>query len=93
MIIYFAELYPSFDIHKALLRVSSIVLKDKLISIHHLLKVKASKKKNVKWISFIFKLSLSWSKFSSKNAIENEHPGVYSWGRGGFKWDAQAMRA
>lgn len=48
MIIYFAERYPSFDIHKALLRVSSIVLKDKLISIHHLLKVKASKKKNVK---------------------------------------------
>lgn len=50
MIIYIAELYPSTHIHKALLPVSSIVLKDKFMSITS---EKASKKKNVKWISFI----------------------------------------
>lgn len=40
MIIYIAELYPSTHIHKALLPVSSIVLKDKFMSIHHLLQVR-----------------------------------------------------
>lgn len=40
MIIYFAELFPSIDIHKALLHFSSNFLKDKFISIHHLLKLR-----------------------------------------------------
>lgn len=56
MIIYIAELYPSTHIHKALLPISSIVFKDHVqvhVNLSPITSEKASKKKNVKWISFI----------------------------------------